>query len=94
MLADARAPALFASAPDALVLADARPTALLAMSPFALVRADARAPAVLALAPFALVLQMLAPLTPCIRSSGAGAGRCLPAPFLPRLRHELSDLKL
>jgi hypothetical protein len=56
VLADARAPALLASAPDALVLADARPPALLAFAPFALVLADARPPALLASAPLALVV--------------------------------------
>ena len=54
--ADARAPAILACAPLALVLADARAPALLAMAPLALVRADARAPALLAIAPDALVL--------------------------------------
>jgi len=39
VLADARPPALLASAPFALVLADARPPALLAFAPLALVRA-------------------------------------------------------
>jgi len=56
VLADARPPALLASAPLALVLADARPPALLALAPLALVLADARPPALLAFAPFALVL--------------------------------------
>jgi hypothetical protein len=41
VLADARAPALLACTPDALVRADARAPALLALAPLALVRADA-----------------------------------------------------
>jgi len=45
---EARAPALLALAPDALVLADACPPALLALAPLALVWADARPPALLA----------------------------------------------
>jgi hypothetical protein len=54
--ADARAPALLAFAPLALVLADARAPALLAFDPLALVLADARAPPLLACAPEALRL--------------------------------------
>jgi hypothetical protein len=71
---EARPPALLALAPPALVRADARPPALLASAPLALVLADARPAALLALAPLALVR----PRTPCIGSSGAGAGRCSP----------------
>ena len=47
-MSNARAPALLASAPLALVLADARPPVLLAFAPEALVLADARPPALLA----------------------------------------------
>ena len=56
VMTDARAPALLASAPFALVLADARAPALLEFVHFTLVRADACTPALLALAPDALVL--------------------------------------
>jgi hypothetical protein len=92
--ADARAPALLASAPDALVRADARAPALLACALLALVRADARAPALLASAPDALVradarapaLLALAPLA-LVQADAALAcrtfccrSRCCPGP--------------
>jgi hypothetical protein len=83
VLADARPPALLACAPLALVLADARPPALLACAPLSLVLADARPPALLASVPSALVrADARPPRTPCIGSSGAGAGR--PARLLLR----------
>ena len=56
MLADARAPAVLAPFPLAVMLADARAPAVLAGAPLAVMVADARAPAVLAAAPAAVML--------------------------------------
>src|SRR6056300_539278 len=56
MWADARAPAVFAGTPLAVMLADARAPAVLAPAPAAVMLADARAPAVLALSPDSIML--------------------------------------
>ena len=56
MLADARAPAVLASVPLAVMMADAHPLAVLAGAPLAVMLADACAPAVLAGAPAAVLL--------------------------------------
>jgi hypothetical protein len=55
-LADARAPAVLAGAPAAVMLADARAFAVLAPLPLPVMLAYARAPAVLAAAPLAVML--------------------------------------
>ena len=55
MRADARAPAVLADAPLAVMRADARAPAVLAVAPLAIMLADARAPAVLAVAPLAVM---------------------------------------
>jgi len=87
-LADARAPAVLAGAPAAVMLADARAFAVLAPLPLPVMLAYARAPAVLAAAPLAVMLAdarafaVLAagicscPRSPCSCSSGGYAGRC------------------
>ena len=67
MLADARAPAVPAGAPLAVMLADARAPAVLAGAPDAVMLADVRAPAVLALAPLAAVLALVDPPGPQAR---------------------------
>ena len=54
MRTHARAPAVAAVTPLAIMLADARAPAVLAVAPLAVMRADARAPAVLATAPDAV----------------------------------------
>ena len=55
MRTQARAPAVAAVTPLAIMLADARAPAVLAPAPLAVMRADARAPAVLAGAPLAVM---------------------------------------
>ena len=56
MSTHARAPAVAAVTPLAIMLADARAPAVLALAPLAVMRANAGAPAVLALAPLAVML--------------------------------------
>ena len=59
MVADARAPAVLAGAPQRVMVADARASAVLAPAPLANMVADARAPAVPAPAPQTVMLVMM-----------------------------------
>jgi hypothetical protein len=76
VLAYARALALLACAPDALVLADARARAILACAPVALVLADARPPALRTVCPAVRAVRKRGLSTDTIQSCALVAGSC------------------